>query len=446
MSIVTVWNHRPMASKTQGDDPATHRAPARDGERLSRRGFLLGGIVAAMGGDVLLLAEAVRVPRRKPPSPGLARVPQLPPGPEKLQIAVSSDLTDYFADQRVGDKLKSYGLSVQSTGFGSGQLVDLVAAKTEEYAAVIPSSSAVAGEIAATLAAPVPQHPIFSTAVVVFTWEDLVPKLRDLGIVTGKNIFDIPTYLRLAQAGKEWSVLGTSTPVTVLMADPRKSNVGALFLAMASFALYGKGTAISTAAQAREYSGQIAATLSGLGQLPPSTDQVLDEFTSSGDDGVPMILGYESEFIEGSSPGAAYPMPTGATILYPKPRVDCQSIIIPLNSAGSRFLNAMRDPYFKEVAEDTYGFRVPGEHYLSVLQSLGVTVPDVGPVIPIPPTPILEDLIDDVEKKLLRRPAVRRRRTWPEAWPVGRAHAAGGASPRFVGGVHAIAVTCLVIV
>jgi len=362
----------------------------RPGRAAGRPWPVYLGIVIVL--DILLGAGALGV---------AARAPQAHQTPlQVVRVAAGPEDQPFFEDPRVRAEFARNRLRVVPTYLGSG---DMPALNFREYDAVFPSSSVLAGEVQQRLSQGV--HPVipFGTQLVVLTWQKFVPLLRELGIVGQNGTFDVGRYLDVAREGVTWnSIRGNNVypspdQVQIEMTDPRYSNSGAMFVAVASYVL-NHDHEVSGPGQVKPIAENIAKFLSGLGELQGTSELFYDEYLT---DKAPMVVSYESYFL-GAKLSDPTELPVGATMLYLDSPIDSDHTILPLTSAGDEFATLMQsDPTLQSIAENDYGFRTTDASvpFAQVMARHGITVPADYP-IPPPTTAVLEDLVNAIEAQL----------------------------------------------
>jgi hypothetical protein len=310
-----------------------------------------------------------------------------PSGLTTVSVAAGSEDMAFFEDPQVRTRFAARGISVDVTPFGSGQLAKTL--NPGGYDAFFLSSQVFADMAESRLGAHAEYHP-FSTPLRVFTWARLVPLLRTIGVVNDAGQFDIRKYLDAAGSGTTWDHIPGNTfypnPSQVLleMTDPEKSDSGAMFVAAAGQVIYvqiqhkqmvyGESwvTAVAPA---------IKNVVDRLGEMPPTTNVVYTDYRRGGMNGVPLALGYESEW-EGVQPPQFGRLPADAVSLPLDSPVDCGHVVFAFSQNGKTFGSLLEtDPILQGQARK-YGFET--------------TAPDAGFPITVPDVHFLRELIDDV--------------------------------------------------
>jgi len=307
---------------------------------------------------------------------------------ETIQVAVGSEDMAYLQDPQVQQQFASKGYAVEATGFGSGQLARQLSPKS--YDAFLPSSQAFADEAQARLKqGSLNQPQPFSTPLAVFTWRPLLPLLHRLQIINSSGQFDIAQYLNVVSSRIRWNEIQGNTfysnPGQILlhMTNPVDSDSGAMFVAAASYVLNGKQV-ISSDAQVSKTAPPIARALIPLGEMPETTNQIFTEYLRGRMAGMPLALGYESEFT-GMQDASPRSIPPGAVMIPLATPIDCVHTIIPFDPRGREFATLMTsDPVLQQLAARRYGFLTTQQ---TQQQGYNISVPAV---------PLLKKLIQDV--------------------------------------------------
>ena len=303
-----------------------------------------------------------------------------------IQVAVGSEDLAFLQNSQVLGEFTNQGLTVQAYGFGSGQLASTVSPRG--YDAFFVSSQLFAEEtedVHAKGIGQVPQYVPFSTPLMVYTWGKLIPLLERIGVVNNSGQFDIGRYLEIANKGMRWNQIPGNTfyhdgnQVLLQMTDPAKSDSGAMFVAAASY-VENHDTMVQDAAQVAAVAPAIANMIAGLGQMPPTTNDVFLAYQRGGMNSVPLALGYQSE-------GAASGLPPGGVALPLDFPVDCQHVVVAFDRSGRRFGDLLdTDPVLQSL-EQKFGFEV----------GKGVRDPRSGFDINPPIAKLLQELIADVD-------------------------------------------------
>jgi hypothetical protein len=319
-----------------------------------------------------------------PPGPG-------PSSPARVSIAAGSEDLAFLTDPQVLAEFARKGLSVDVTGFGSGQLANTV--NPDGYDAFFLSSQVFADMAELRLGTHTEYHP-FTTPLMVFTWKKLVPLLQAIGVVNGAGQFDIRQYLKAASSVTPWDHIPGNTfyanPNQVLleMTDPAESDSGAMFVAAAGYVIYVQilhKQMVYSESWVAAVAPAIAGVIGRLGEMPPTTNDVYLDYRRGRMNGTPLALGYESEW-KGAQPATVGALPADAVSLPLDFPVNCEHVVVAFSQNGKTFGYLLEtDPVLQNLARK-YGFQT----------GQGIAGPGPGFVIPVPDAYFLKELIHDV--------------------------------------------------
>jgi hypothetical protein len=279
-------------------------------------------------------------------------------------------------DHAVMARFAKLGLRVVPTPFGSGQIAETV--NPGDYDAFFVSSQVFAEVAEARLHQTITEYQPFTTPLAVFTWKGLLQPLRTLGIVNSAGQFDIANYMAVVDQRTRWNEVsgdplpGDSTQVILTMTNPTQSDSGAMFVAAASYVL-NHGNMVSADTDVNAIAGKVAPAIIPLGLMPTTTNLAFQDYVRGGMKGVPMVLGYQSE---------AGHLPPGGVMVPLNLTVDCEHTVLPLDSLGRRFANALSDD--------------PVLQRLAIASGFDTSQPSSETDVFVPVPSILKDLIDDI--------------------------------------------------
>jgi hypothetical protein len=284
----------------------------------------------------------------------------LGPSPVTLHGLIGSEKGPFFADVRVAAALKRGGFIVDVATAGSRQIAEQDL-KGQDFAfpAGVPAAAKIRQDHQGSQAF-VP----FYTPMAIATWKPIVDLLRGAGIVhTNGNLttFDVAGYIKLVDAGTRWKDLpgNTAYPVNkgilITSTDVRKSNSAAMYLALASYVanndniVQNDGTAISLA-------DRLAPIFLRQGFVASSTEEPFDDYLVEGMGKSPMVMIYESQYIQraASNDGSITPQ---MALMYPDPTILSKHTFVGLTPDGIRLGEFLtNDPEIRSLATE-YGFR-----------------------------------------------------------------------------------------
>jgi hypothetical protein len=311
-------------------------------------------IIALAAGVVLIIVAVVLVTRHDQSRAGGCQ------SPVTVRGLIGSEKEAFFADQRVVDRLACLGFTVQADASGSRDMVGALR-NDSGYAFAFPSSTPTAQKILTDFHR-TEKIPLFSTPMVVATFQPIVDVLTRAGVVRDKGgvkVVDVAALLDLARQGTTWDQLRDNTEYpahkTVLLSttDPLDSNSAIMYLSIASQVANG-GAIVTTPAQVDKVLPDLCTLVADQGDKPETSQVLFDNYLVDGIGRVPMALVYEAQYVT----RAPRPeLPAGAVKLYPSPTVYSRHTLIPFTEEGKALGKALRDdPELVRLATDN-GFR-----------------------------------------------------------------------------------------
>ncbi|WP_144630721.1 hypothetical protein [Bordetella genomosp. 13] len=317
---------------------------------------------------------------------------------------IGSEKETYFLDPRVQARLKQLGFTVTVDKVGSREIS---ARKLDGYDFGFPAGAPAAITLQKAANARQVYQPFF-TPMAIASWKTLVPVLEHAGLVRTENgthyIIDMDRLMRLIAQGKRWNdlpdntVFNTSKSILVSSTDVRKSNSGAMYLALASYVL-NDSNIVNTQADA----DRLLPALSGLflrqGLQESSSAGPFEDYTTMGIGKAPMVMIYESQFLEYQSKRAT--PNTDMVLLYPRPTLYTKHTLVPFTEAGQRLGEALaQDPELQALAVQ-FGYRTADNgKFTSFLADRKLSAPDVLVDVVDPPSyETLEYLIQGIERQ-----------------------------------------------
>lgn len=251
----------------------------------------------------------------------------------------------------------------------------------------------------------------FYTVMAIASWRPIAELLERQGIVQRQQdtwyLVDLPKLMQWMAAGKRWrdipgnNVFPVNKSVLISTTDVRKSNSGAMYLALASYLLNGNEVVAGNEAVAR-----VMASLAPLflkqGYQEASSAGPFDDYLTMGMGKAPLVMVYEAQFIEHLARTPAAQRNPDMVLLYPTPTVFTKHTLVPLTEAGARLGQLLsEDPELQRLAAE-YGLR--GSHaavFKDMQQSRGIQVPEkLLDVVDPPAYEWLERMIQAIEQQM----------------------------------------------
>ena len=252
-------------------------------------------------------------------------------------------------------------------------------------------------------------YPTFFTPIAVASWRSLLPVLQGESIVKQADgayyISDMKRLQGLIQSGARWrdlknnTVYATGKSILISTTDVRKSNSAAMYLALASY-IANDNNVVDDQRQMSAVLPLVTPLFLRQGLQESSSAGPFEDYTTMGIGKAPLVLIYESQFLEYQS---RRPEPNpDMVLLYPQPTTYTKHIVVPFTEAGHRLGNALAtDTQLQNLAAQ-YGYRTAApEHFTGFLAEKKLSAPAVLiDVIDPPSFEMLERMIVAIEEKL----------------------------------------------
>jgi len=327
-------------------------------------------------------------------------------GIETVRGLSGSEKIPFLKDPRVLERLESLGLRLEAHKAGSREIA--LRPDLSEFDFAYPAGTPAATRIQKEKG----KHqafPTFFTPMAIASWKPVVEVLEAQGIVQKRDetwyIIDMLKLMRWMDAGKRWrDIPGNSQypvgkSVLVSTTDIRTSNSAAMYLALLSY-LANDRNVVQDESQASAVLPVVAPMFLKQGYQESSSAGPFEDYIAMGMGKAPLVLVYESQFIEHlakTPPAARNP---DMVLLYPEPTVYTKHMLVPLSERGRRLGELLAgDADLQRLAVE-YGYRVaqPGL-FESVNRGRGIAAPATLLDVVDPPTyEILEKMITAIER------------------------------------------------
>jgi hypothetical protein len=327
-----------------------------------------------------------------------------------LKGLIALDVESYFKDPRVVKALAAKGVPVQVLRVGSREMAGkVVAGATPDFffsSGVVAANQVVDAARKANLSAT--QMAPFHTPLVIASWEPVAKILVANGIAKpiSPKVYglDMTKLTALMLAKKRWKDLKDSSgydvsrSVLVSTTDLRRSNSGALYLALTSHAL--TGDIVTDRATATQVSLKLAELFKRQGYQENYVDGNFDDYVAIGIGKTPMAFIYENQLVR-------YALTKGGVgadmvLLYPQPTIVNKVVFIAMNERAKALGEALgNDRELQGIAVE-YGFRIADtERFVAAVKPTGLAVePRVTQVVDPPSFEIMGEMIDTVAKEM----------------------------------------------
>ena len=318
---------------------------------------------------------------------------------------VGSEKEAFLRDPRVLDELRRNGIALSIETSGSRDMANRSDLKTYDFA--FPAGAPAGQRLKALVGAKDVFTPFF-TPMTVASWKPIAQILMTNGIVRRENgqfyIVDMTALLEAETSGKRWhdfkgsGAYDVNKSVLVSTTDPRKSNSGIMYAALASYILNGNQIVDDRAKIAR-----IQPQLDGLflrqGYEESSSAGPFEDYVQIGIGKTPLVMIYESQFIEYL---LANPKDRGGdkVLLYPKPTIYTKHTFVPIDERGRKLGDLLTNDATLQHLAVEHGFRIQDVAYTrDFWRQHGIAVPDqLIDVVDPPSYEFLESIITGVER------------------------------------------------
>jgi hypothetical protein len=323
-----------------------------------------------------------------------------------VKILTGSEKENFLNDPELAKTLAAEGIAITVQKAGSREIATRPDLKSFDVA--YPAGAAAATKISQTTGSK-RIFATFYTPMAVASWKTLVPVLQSAGLVTHKDgsdyIVDMGKLVEMMHKGTRWKDLPGNTAyavgksILVTSTDVRKSNSGAMYLALAAYLANGSNV-VDNEADADKVVASMVGLFSKQGFQESSSSGPFEDYTSMGIGKAPLVMIYEQQFLEYI---LSHPNPNpDMVLLYPVPTVLTKHTIVALSDKGARFAQTMiSNPKIASIAQ-RYGFRTQDNTELfAAVKARKMVIPQtIVDVIDPPSYDILEKLIARVDAAL----------------------------------------------
>lgn len=333
---------------------------------------------------------------------------------ETVRGLIGSEKESFFNDPRAVELLRKHGLAVTVEKAGSRAIATHPSLKDSDFAH--PAGAPAALKIQKSTKAQQLFTPFFSPMVIA-SWKQLIPVLEREGLVRQEGgsywVVDMPKLIALMDKGTRWKdlkgndVYPTSKSVLVSSTDVRKSNSGAMYLALASYVANGNNV-VQSEEELRKVLPLMTSIFLKQGFQEASSAGPFDDYLAMGIGKAPMVMIYESQFLEYLAKQQALNKADAASgpradmvLLYPRPTIFSKHVFVALTPKGAKLGQLLEsDPGLQALALE-YGYRTSGQDaFMRRVADKKLPVPGtLVDVIDPPSYELLERMIVDIEKK-----------------------------------------------
>ena len=319
-----------------------------------------------------------------------------------------SEKLSFLTDPRVLAHLEKQGIRLTVQKAGSREIALRPDLKQFDFAypAGVPAATKIQRERGVHQA-----YTTFFTPMVVASWRPVVEVLAANGIVQKRGdawyIIDMMKLLQWMEAGRRWRDIPGNTQypvgksVLVSTTDVRTSNSAAMYLALVSY-LANSRNVVQEDAEVQRVMPLVSSLFLKQGYQESSSAGPFEDYVAMGLGKAPLVMVYESQFIEYQAKTSAAARNPDMVLLYPEPTVYTKHVLVPLNDKGRRLGELLaNDPVLLRLAVE-YGYRVNNPAlFREVNAQRGIQAPDtLLDVIDPPVYEVLEKFITTIEARM----------------------------------------------
>ena len=327
-----------------------------------------------------------------------------------LNGIISLDVENYFKDPRVIKRLADKRLPVNVVRVGSREMAaKVVAGSAPDF--LFPSGVVAANQVVdaarkANLAAA--QVSPFFTPMVIASWEPIAKILVANGLAKAMSPkvygVDMAKLTAVMLAKKKWKdfkdAAGYDVGRSVLVSttDLRRSNSGAMYLALTSNALV--GDVVTDRAAAQQAALKLAELFKRQGYQENYVNGNFDDYVAIGIGKTPMAFIYENQLVNYAL--AKKGVGADMVLMYPLPTIVNKVVFVSLNERAKALGELLAsDEQLQGIAVE-YGFRIADtERFVAAVKATGLAVePRVVQVVDPPSFEIMAEMIDTVAKEM----------------------------------------------
>jgi hypothetical protein len=327
-----------------------------------------------------------------------------------LQGVISLDVETFFKDPRVLKVLAAKRMPVNVVRVGSREMAGkVVAGGSPDF--FFPSGVVAANQVvdaARKANIPAAQVSPFFTPMVIASWEPVAKILVANGMAKamGPKVYGVDmaklTQAMLAKTKwkdlKEAGAYEVGRSVLVSTTDLRRSNSGAMYLALTSQAL--TGDVVTDRASAQSTALKLAELFKRQGYQENYVNGNFDDYVAIGIGKTPMAFIYENQLVAYAL--AKKGVGEGMVLLYPLPTIVNKVVFVSLNERAKALGELLANDADLQGIAVEYGFRIAdSDRFVSTIKPTGLAVePRVTQVVDPPSFEIMAEMIDTVAKEM----------------------------------------------
>jgi hypothetical protein len=327
-----------------------------------------------------------------------------------LKGLIALDVEPYFKDPRVQKRLAELHMPVSVARVGSRDMAaKVVPGEAPDF--FFPSGVVAANQVAdAARKANLPTAQVspFFTPMVMASWEPVAKILVANGLAKALSSkvygVDMAKLTDTMLAKKRWKDLqgaaayDVSRSVLVSTTDLRRSNSGAMYLALTSQAL--TGDVVTDKPQAQKVAQRLAELFKRQGYQENYVNGNFDDYVAIGMGKTPLAFIYENQLVAYAL--AKQGVGPDMVLMYPQPTIVNKVVFVSMNEQAKKLGELLaNDPQLQSVAVE-YGFRIAdAERFMAAVKPTGLAVePRLTQVVDPPAYDVMAEMIDTVAKEM----------------------------------------------
>lgn len=314
-------------------------------------------------------------------------------GSEKANFLANPDVQRILADD--------YGLELDARRAGSFEMLELA---HDGIDFLWPSSQVALEKYRTDVGPPLADEIVFNSPIVLYAWDDVERALTAEELLRredGVSRAPLAPLLEAMLEGVGWSDLGVPQvfgTFTITSTDPLSSNSGNMYMGLVANTLAGR---VVDERELQRVLPDVVEVFRLQGQMEHSTGTLFERFLDLGIAQYPLIVGYESQYIElaRENPEVWSAIGERISLIYPVPTVWSSHPMIALTEQGRALIEALRDERLRDIAWEVHGFRGGVADARNDPTRLGVknVADEVTQVIQMPRPEVVFSMMDALE-------------------------------------------------
>ena len=328
----------------------------------------------------------------------------------QLKGLIALDVEGYFKDERVVRALAAKKMPVSVARMGSRDMAGkVVPGSTPDF---FFSSDVVAAnqivDAARKASVPATQMAPFHTPLVIASWEPIARILVANGVAraVSPKVYgvDMGKLTQLMLERKRWKDLkgaaayDVGRSVLVSTTDLRRSNSGAMYLALTSAAL--QGDVVTDRATGQQLALKLSELFKRQGYQENYVDGNFDDYVAIGMGKTPMAFIYENQLVRHAL--AKGGVGADMVLMYPQPTIVNKVVFVAMNERAKALGQALSSDAELQALAVEYGFRIAdADTFVAKLKPTGLAVePRVTQVVDPPSFEVMAEMIDTVAREM----------------------------------------------